>query len=468
MTDRDHVGDNGELHYPFSSDKNYPNMADINVSPGAVNKWMIMETIKMRTFAYVRAGKDRFEITCRGALGREGYEQQAHGTWTRPTDNYQGKQSSVSYINDGVPKPETLSVMWDQKDNSANGVLPPSAHVAEHIADWGYYGDKFFAQETAHHPDDVGGTRTRRAAPGRRRETDGVYTVTNQKHEFLPGVHGGGYAAFSHYKKPPWDWGGAQAWPVELWRNPFQLRAALGTTFPYKEGDIEYPTVDARNGIVNQWQPWAGAAKAGHAPYSSPMSRRKLSWGRDDMFDMRDRRLHQNNSDISPAVYKKITDFAYDSYSGYKTYTTSIHTLGSSKPERVTNMASQISYWTQQERNELINYDFESPYTLRGLLSYMPGGNFNMDDHGRTDGITNPDTYHWIDEKPIAKKAIRGYSRQRSENSEWWSGELFGRDSDHYGDYLGSEEWLGGWEGFSSADQMAFSWPTFYESEMRI
>ena len=88
--------------------------------PGIVYKWMLMETIKLRTFAYVRAGKDRFEITARNALGLEGREDESHGKYERAGNDVTGKVNKLEY-------------MWDQRDDTANGVLPPSVYTAEHI-----------------------------------------------------------------------------------------------------------------------------------------------------------------------------------------------------------------------------------------------------------------------------------------------------------------------------------------------
>ena len=330
----------GDLHYVSKTDtmgednsgvgdqttqEGYPNLAQINVSPGAVYKWMIIETLKMRTFAYVRAGSDKFEITARGALGREGYEEQSHGTWTRPT--YRKFAAGDPNAAPGKsPKPLSLEIMWDQKDHTANGVLPPSIYTAEHISDWGWYGTNFFKN--------LSGTVV---APGRRTEGD-------QRHEMLPGFSYGGTAGFYQNSKPPWDWGGAQTWPVEP-MNSESIHVArqrdpnesIITRLEFIDG-VETPVYTSRDTqylaeVFTDWRgpetgdgspqaqldssiaeafgtmgtmqnvnvPAVGALKSGWKPYSSRMTRYgKVSWGRDDMLYGRNARLHQNNADICP------------------------------------------------------------------------------------------------------------------------------------------------------------------------
>jgi hypothetical protein len=169
----------------------------IATNTAIIYKWMLMETFKFRTFAYCRAGKDRFEITARNALGIEGNEElsqgKINGKYVRA-----GVDNSVSGHTYG--EINELEYMWDQKDDTANGVLPPSVYTAEFITDWGRWDSN---------PADASDATSERVK-SRYMHTDSAFhgTGIGMKHEFLPGLHFGGTAGPSKWNKPPWDWGG--------------------------------------------------------------------------------------------------------------------------------------------------------------------------------------------------------------------------------------------------------------------
>ena len=108
----------------------------------------IIPSTELRTFAYVRAAKSYFEITCRGALARDGLEWAFNYANQYPPSAELANPGEVGFANTGIwgTQGDRLRKLSDSTVVSYNPSPNTAGIFRNNMCDWGGFPFSFYTQ----------------------------------------------------------------------------------------------------------------------------------------------------------------------------------------------------------------------------------------------------------------------------------------------------------------------------------